>query len=253
MRPFSQRVGEASGSGQVVEAGAGPEPERHLLAELDPGEAEQVAERGRAAMVSGKVAVAGDEGRLGRRGHRLGLCLSCAADGEPRHSPAAADAHPRPHAGDRACRPGDRGERRVRRDLGRDRARRRRPRPAPPPPVADRRRARPRRDRAQLRGQAARPAPPPGARGPAAARAALRARSPSPRPTRPPRSPRRRRCRGSRRAAARRCSPRRRRWRSPAPTSACTTPPTCSPAPPSAPPSGRLSRCRTAPRSPQPR
>ena len=46
--------------GQVVEAGAGPEAEGHLLAELDPVEGEQVAQRGRAAVVAGRVDVAGD-------------------------------------------------------------------------------------------------------------------------------------------------------------------------------------------------
>ena len=47
---------------QVVEAGAGAEPEGHLLAELDAVEGEQVAQRGRAAVVAGGVDVAGDGG-----------------------------------------------------------------------------------------------------------------------------------------------------------------------------------------------
>ena len=48
--------------GQVVEAGAGAEAEGHLLADLDPVEGEQVAQRGRAAVVAGGVDVAGDGG-----------------------------------------------------------------------------------------------------------------------------------------------------------------------------------------------
>ena len=48
--------------GHVVEAGAGAEPEGHLLADLDAVEGEQVAQRGRAAVVAGGVDVAGDEG-----------------------------------------------------------------------------------------------------------------------------------------------------------------------------------------------
>ena len=52
--------------GDVVEAGPGAEPEGHLLADLDPVEGEQVAQRGRAAVVAGGVAVAGDEGHRAR-------------------------------------------------------------------------------------------------------------------------------------------------------------------------------------------
>ena len=51
--------------GDVVEARPGAEPERHLLADLDPVEGEQVPQRGRAAVVARGVRVAGDEGHRG--------------------------------------------------------------------------------------------------------------------------------------------------------------------------------------------
>ena len=62
VRPLNQRLGRGVLEGQVVEAGARPEPEGHLLADLDPVEGEQVAQRGRAAVVAGGVDVAGDGG-----------------------------------------------------------------------------------------------------------------------------------------------------------------------------------------------
>ena len=76
--------------GHVVEAGAGAEAEGHLLADLDPVEGEQVAQRGRAAVVAGRVGVAGDRwhhGRIILRRHE-----------ERRPQTAARDANPRAHA-----------------------------------------------------------------------------------------------------------------------------------------------------------
>src|SRR5262249_14599894 len=55
-------AGRGVGEGDVVEAGAGAEAECHLLAERDAVEAEQVAQRRRAAVLARDVGVAGDEG-----------------------------------------------------------------------------------------------------------------------------------------------------------------------------------------------
>ena len=56
LEPRRAAVGEARGrvlvEDDVVEAGAGAEPERHLLGDLDAVEGEQVAQRGRAAVVA---------------------------------------------------------------------------------------------------------------------------------------------------------------------------------------------------------
>ena len=156
--------------GQVVEAGAGAEAEGHLLAELDPVEAEQVAQRGRAAVVAGRVDVAGDRGHdriLTDRRATLILRRRCTnADLKllrlmrtRGHSPGLES------AAKALGKAGNNGAR-----LGRAR---RRPRPArlgTARGLADLRRARPGRDRPQLRDQAAGQTAAPGARGPAAAR-----------------------------------------------------------------------------------
>ena len=55
---------------QVVEADPGAEPERHLLRDLEPVVGEQVAQRGRAAVVAGPVAVTGDHRRRAHRAAR---------------------------------------------------------------------------------------------------------------------------------------------------------------------------------------
>ena len=64
LQPRSAAVGEPrrrlAVEHDVEEAGAGAEPERHLLGDLDAVEGEQVAKRGRAAVVAGRVGVAGD-------------------------------------------------------------------------------------------------------------------------------------------------------------------------------------------------
>ncbi len=100
LQPRGAAVEPAAGrgvlEGDVVEAGAGAEAERHLLADLDAVEAEQVAQGGRAAVVAGGVGVAGDRGHVGR-------ILTERPILRPRHGEAdlraaAADAHPRAHA-----------------------------------------------------------------------------------------------------------------------------------------------------------
>ena len=211
--------------GDVVEAGAGAEPERHLLADLDAVEAEQVAQRGRAAVVAGVVGVAGN------RWHRGRIILR--RRGERRPETAARDAHPPAHAphggGDAGARQGRQQRRRLVRHQRRAGARR----SLEPRVLADLRGARPARDRGQLRGQAPGQAAAAGARGAAAARRRAQL-------AQLPLRPRDLLVRGGdgddpRRRARRRspsCSPS--PSRSAAPTWACTIPPTCWPAPSSA-------------------
>src|SRR3712207_9413053 len=66
---FRSAVGEPRGrlsvERHVVEADAGAEPQRHLLADLDAVKGQQVAQGVRAAVVAGPVPVARDH----RRGH----------------------------------------------------------------------------------------------------------------------------------------------------------------------------------------
>ncbi len=101
----------------VVEAGARPEPEGHLLADLDPVEGEQVAQCGRAAVVAGRVDVAGNRGHDGILTYRLIL----RADARRRSQAAAPDADPRALARNRVRGEGAGQGRQQRRGLGRAR------------------------------------------------------------------------------------------------------------------------------------
>ena len=171
--------------GDVVEAGAGAEPERHLLADLDAVEAEQVAQRGRAAVVAGAVGVAGN------RWHRGRIILR--RRGERRPETAARDAHPPAHAphggGDAGARQGGQQRRRLVRRQRRAGARR----SLEPRVLADLRR----RSARSRSGSTTRSSSWSGGRGRSSRgcrrSAAHPARSASPRPTRPPRSRWRRR------------------------------------------------------------
>ena len=122
----------------VVEADAGAEPERHLLGDLDPVVSEQVAKRGRPAVVARPVSVAGDHPRCGASSpcpafSRIDAAVSCPRCGRtratraPRPAHAARDAHPLPLARGRGRgREGRRDDGRMRGDLGGDRGGRRR-------------------------------------------------------------------------------------------------------------------------------
>ena len=132
----------------------------------------------------GHMAVAGDHRRPCRcfhrgpffrncnAGHVVAAPLTGAYPGPPMANPDLALLRlmrTRGHSpARRARRKGDRGERRVRGDLGRGGAGRRRLRSSAPPPLARRRGTGPGGDRAQLRGQAGGSPPPPAARRPAA-------------------------------------------------------------------------------------
>ena len=120
--------------GHVVEAGAGAEPERHLLADLAP--------RGSRAGCAARSSRSGCRGGGCSRGPRAPNPIILARRVERRPQDPARDAHPLAHPEARGGDAHPRQGRQQQRDLVDDRRRARDRRPVEPRSVADLRRAR---------------------------------------------------------------------------------------------------------------